>query len=156
MVCWAPRCLLVAFGSAKRLMLTIALLLLICFIFVEFHGFSWRRVGVGYALRVFPPVTRLTVYRPPQAQVSVTIRQHATRQRNRTTESRTLSSQRLVYHRFVPASAPANDTCVGITIRQKHNEVVALRVISILNGQFLELTASFAQELRPSVIHDQH
>ena len=31
-----------------------------------FPGLSQRRVGVGYALRVSPAVTRLTVYRRPQ------------------------------------------------------------------------------------------
>ena len=30
------------------------------------YGFSHRREGVGYALRVSPVVTRLTVYRRPQ------------------------------------------------------------------------------------------
>ena len=33
---------------------------------LRFHGLSQRRVGVGYALRVCPAVTRLTVYRRPQ------------------------------------------------------------------------------------------
>ena len=34
--------------------------------FVLNHCLSQRRVGVGYALRVSPAVTRLTVYRRPQ------------------------------------------------------------------------------------------
>ena len=42
-----------------------ALILLACFS-VPSHCFSQRRVGVGYALRVSPAVTRLTVYRRPQ------------------------------------------------------------------------------------------
>ena len=37
------------------------------FFFVsQFHCLSWRRVGVGCAIRISPAVTRLTVYRHPQ------------------------------------------------------------------------------------------
>ena len=42
---------------------------LFCFFSVVQIGFSHGRVGVGYALRVFPAVTRLTVYRRPQVKV---------------------------------------------------------------------------------------
>ena len=38
------------------------------------YGFSHRRVGVGYALRVSPVVTRLKVYRRPQVDVKITVR----------------------------------------------------------------------------------
>ena len=38
------------------------------------YGFSHRRVGVGYALRVSPVVTRLTVYRRPQVDEHVFVR----------------------------------------------------------------------------------
>ena len=37
-------------------------------------GFSHRRVGVGYALRVSPVVTRLTVYRRTQVDEHVFVR----------------------------------------------------------------------------------
>ena len=35
----------------------------------EHDGFSHRHVGVSYALRVSPAVTRLTVYRRPQVAI---------------------------------------------------------------------------------------
>ena len=39
---------------------------LIAVFLISMHdGFSHRRVGVGYALRVSPAATRLTVYRRP-------------------------------------------------------------------------------------------
>ena len=41
------------------------LVTLLCYLGAH-YGFSHRRVGVGYALRVSPVVTRLTVYRRPQ------------------------------------------------------------------------------------------
>ena len=64
-----------------------------------------------------------------EIQVSMIIRPHATRQQSRTTPSRARLSQRSVYHRFIWANEPANHTCFGITLRQKHNAVAALRVI---------------------------
>ena len=41
--------------------------LLLCYILlVRSHHLTQHRMGVGYALRVSPAVTRLTVYRRPQ------------------------------------------------------------------------------------------
>ena len=37
--------------------------------------------------------------------------------------------QRSIYHRFIQANAPANHTWFGISLRQKHNVVAALRVM---------------------------
>ena len=48
-----------------ELIFTMALILLACFS-VPSHCFTQSRVGVSYALRVSPAVTRLTVYRRPQ------------------------------------------------------------------------------------------
>ena len=69
-----------------------------------------------------------------EIQVSMIIRPHATSQRNRTTQSRAWSSQRSVYHRFLRANAPANHTWFGITLRQKHNAVAAVRIIYMGQG----------------------
>ena len=44
------------------------LVTLLCYLGAH-YGFSLCRVGVGYALRVSPVVTRLTVYRRPQVKV---------------------------------------------------------------------------------------
>ena len=41
-------------------------LLLCSILLARSHRLSQRRVGVSYALRVFPALTRLTVYRRPQ------------------------------------------------------------------------------------------
>ena len=56
------------------------------------------------------------------------IRSHATRERNRQTESRAHTPQRRPNHRYVWANAGPSHTCVGITLQQKHETVVARRV----------------------------
>ena len=50
-----------------QLLLAMVLVIVVCQDFVlQFHGLLQRRVGVSYALRVYPAVTRLTVHRQLQ------------------------------------------------------------------------------------------
>ena len=53
-------------GSVWKFMLSMALILCFLLFFALFNWLSQRCVGVSYALRVSPAVTRLTVYRRPQ------------------------------------------------------------------------------------------
>ena len=52
--------------DSDGLLFSTMLFVLLCCVLCTASGLSQRRVGVGYALRVSPAVTRLTVYRRPQ------------------------------------------------------------------------------------------
>ena len=66
--------------GSDGLLVAIMMFVLLCCVLCAAFGLSQRRVGVGYALRVSPVVTRLTVYRRPQ--VMRTGRNWATNEQN--------------------------------------------------------------------------